>query len=59
MKTTRGRPKKPPDEVLSERLELRLTAAERKQYEKAAQGAQLSLSEWIMDRLGKATRREV
>lgn len=53
-----GRPKKPADEVLSKRLELRLTAAEQRAYERAAGKAGVSVSAWIRNRLCKAARRE-
>lgn len=57
MTNPEGRPKKHPDKVLGTRLELRLTAAERKAYEQAAKKAKLSVSEWIRDCLSKATGR--
>lgn len=53
MSNPNGRPKKAPDKVLSDRLELRLTAAERKAYEQAAKKAGLSVSEWIRACLAK------
>jgi uncharacterized protein (DUF1778 family) len=46
-----------PERVLSERLELRLTTAERKVYEQAAKKARLSISEWIRACLASATGR--
>jgi hypothetical protein len=58
MTNVRGRPKKPPEEVLSERLELRLTTAERIEYEAAAERAKMVLSGWIRDRLKRAAKRE-
>jgi hypothetical protein len=54
-----GRPKKAPDKVLGQRLELRITAPERKAYEQAAKKAGLSVSEWIRDCLSKATGRNI
>lgn len=51
----RTKPRKPANKVLGTRLELRLTAAERKAYEQAAKKAGQSVSEWIRDCLGKAT----
>jgi len=53
------RPKKPIDEVAGERIDLRLTTAERVDYEQAAQRAGQSLSAWIRERLTKAVKREV
>ncbi len=58
MANPNGRPKKPPAEVLAERMELRLTTAERRAYEAAAEQAGQSLSAWIRDRLSKAAKRE-
>ena len=55
MTNPKGRPPKAPDKVLSTRLELRLTAAERKAYNQAAKKARLSVSEWIRDCLAKAS----
>jgi predicted HicB family RNase H-like nuclease len=46
-----------PEKVLSVRMELRLTAGERKAYEQAAKKARLSVSEWIRDVLSTATGR--
>jgi predicted HicB family RNase H-like nuclease len=57
MANSKGRPPKAPDKVLGTRLELRLTAAERKAYEQAAKKAKLSVSEWIRDCLSKAAGR--
>jgi predicted HicB family RNase H-like nuclease len=53
-----ARPAKPPDEVASERIDLRLTTAERIEYEQAAKRAEQSLSAWIRERLTKAAKRE-
>jgi predicted HicB family RNase H-like nuclease len=57
MTNPKGRPTKAPDKVLGQRLELRLTTAERKAYELAAKKAGLSVSEWIRDALNKAAVR--
>ncbi len=54
----RSKPRKPADKVLGTRLELRITAPERKAYEQAAKKAGLSVSEWIRDLLSKATGRD-
>jgi hypothetical protein len=53
-----ARPKKPPDEVAAERIDLRLTTAERLEYEQAAKRANRSLSGWIRERLSRAAKRE-
>jgi uncharacterized protein (DUF1778 family) len=57
MATPKGRPPKAPDKVLGERLQLRITTAERKAYDQAARKAGLSISEWIRDLASKATAR--
>ena len=53
-----ARPKKPPDEVASKRIDLRATAAELADYERAAERAGRTLSAWIKERLNKAAKRE-
>ena len=58
MTNPKGMPKNAPDELLAERLELRLTTVERQEYERAAEKSHLSLSAWIRDRLGKLAKRE-
>ena len=57
MSKSKGRPPKHPDKVLGIRLELRISAAERTAYERAAKKAKLSVSEWIRDCLSNATGR--
>ena len=57
MTNPKGRPPKAADKVLGTRLELRLTAGERKAYEQAAKRDGLSVSEWIRACLSKATAR--
>lgn len=57
MSNPNGRPKKAPSKVLGQRLELRITTAERKAYEQAAKKAGLSVSEWIRGCLSVATER--
>jgi uncharacterized protein (DUF1778 family) len=52
------RPKKLPGEAATERIDLRLTTAEREEYERAAVRAGQTLSAWIRERLGKAAKRE-
>jgi uncharacterized protein (DUF1778 family) len=56
---SRGRPKKRPEETLSERFDLRLSAAEREEFERAADEANLGVSAWMRDRLLKIARREI
>jgi uncharacterized protein (DUF1778 family) len=51
-----GRPKKPPAEVLSERVEIRLTVDEKERFEAAAKSAGLTLSEWLRQRGSRACR---
>jgi predicted HicB family RNase H-like nuclease len=57
MANPKGRPPKPADKVLGQRLELRLTDAERKAYAQAAKRSGLSVSEWVRDCLSKAAGR--
>jgi hypothetical protein len=52
-----GRPPKPPDEVRAGVYQLRLTADERAEYDRAAERAGVNLSEWIRASLTKAARR--
>jgi len=59
MTNPKGRPPKAPNKVLGTRLELRITAAERKAYEQAAKKASLSVSEWIREALAAAIGRNV
>jgi uncharacterized protein (DUF1778 family) len=58
METKRGRPPKPTDELQTERIELRVTSAERQSYDAAAEKAGKSLSAWIRERLAAAARRQ-
>ena len=51
-----ARPKKPPGEAATERIDLRLTPAERETYERAAKRADKTLSAWIKERLNKAAK---
>jgi hypothetical protein len=57
MANPRGQPRKSPDRVRSQVLQLRLTVGERKAYEQAAKRADLSVSEWIRASLAQITRR--
>jgi predicted HicB family RNase H-like nuclease len=54
---SKGRPPKAADKVLGARMELHITASERKAYDTAAQKAGLSVSGWIRKILSKATAR--
>jgi len=51
------RPKLPPGEAASERIDLRLTPAEREAYEQASRDKGMSLSEWIRWHLNRAGKR--
>jgi predicted HicB family RNase H-like nuclease len=53
-----GRPTRDPSGKASKLFPVRLTDAERAEYERAATRAEISVSEWIRDRLAKAARRE-
>jgi uncharacterized protein (DUF1778 family) len=59
MANPKGRPPKAPNRVLGQRLELRLTTAERKAYEQAAKKAGLSVSEWVRECLSAAAGRNL
>ena len=52
------RPKKPPDEVASERIDLRVTVAEREMYDQSAKDKGMTLSEWIKWHLNRAGKRK-
>ena len=54
-----GRPKKPPDERLNERLDVRAATNEKADFEQAADIAEMKLSDWIRDRLKAAAKREL
>jgi uncharacterized protein (DUF1778 family) len=58
MKAKIGRPRKAPEESLTEIIPIRLTRAEREQCERAAAQAQRKLTAWIRERAVKAARRE-
>lgn len=55
---TRGRPKLDPDGSPSKFLTIRVAEPEHEAYREAADHAELTLSEWIRDRLSKAAQRE-
>jgi uncharacterized protein (DUF1778 family) len=57
MANPRGRPKKTADESLVERIDLRLTTAERLEFERAAQHEEKTLSAWIRTCLSNAAKR--
>ena len=59
MKRERGRPRKPEAERLTERIEVRADAEEKRQLEFAAELAGLKLSDWIRDTLAKAAARAI
>lgn len=60
METNRpGRPTRDPKGQASKLFPVRLTAAERAEYAKAAKRAEMTISAWMRDRLGKAAKREV
>lgn len=58
MAKTPGRPRRDPDGGETRLFPIRLTDAEKADYERAAARAGVSVSEWIRDRLGKAVKRE-
>lgn len=53
-----GRPPRASTGAMGKVFQMRLTDSERKDYQRAAERAELSLSEWIRDRLNKAAKRE-
>ena len=53
-----GRPTRDPGGKASKLYPVRLTDAERAQYEQAAKRAGVSVSEWMRDRLARAAKRE-
>ena len=55
---TAGRPPRDPKAGAAKIVPIRLTDAEKTEYQRAANKAKLSLSEWVRDRLGKAAKRE-
>jgi hypothetical protein len=54
----RGRPPKADDERADERLEVRVTAAEKAEWEAAADRVEVKFAAWIRDRLNEAAKRE-
>lgn len=57
-KRGRGRPPLPPDEAKGQVFQIRLSDAERQQYESAAERAGVPMAAWIRDRLNRAAKRE-
>ncbi len=53
-----GRPPLDPEQAKAQYIQLRLTAAERAEYDQAAERRKLTLSAWIRERLSKAAKRE-
>ncbi|MDP7559443.1 MAG: hypothetical protein QF745_02750 [Planctomycetota bacterium] len=53
-----GRPARDPKAGASKIVPIRMTDAEKAEFQRAAKRAKLSLSEWIRDRLGKTAKRE-
>ena len=59
MRKSPGRPPKQEAERLAERIDIRITSAEKADFETASELAELSLSEWMRARLQTAARREI
>ncbi len=57
METRMGRPPKGGDVPMAERLEIRITAAEKQAFDEAARQAELERSDWIRQTLNAAARR--
>jgi uncharacterized protein (DUF1778 family) len=55
----RGRPPKPPEERMAERIEVRADPGEKARLEKAADRAGMKLSDWIRNRLATAADAEL
>jgi hypothetical protein len=58
-KRGRGRPPKAPEDRKGILIAFRTEDAEKAEYERAAGAAGVSLSDWIRDRLKRATKREL
>jgi hypothetical protein len=58
MKKT-GRPKKPPNAVKADYIEVRCGEAEKQAFRAAAEAAGLPLSGWIRERLRRIARKEL
>jgi|GEM_PF-3492944 len=59
MKRGRGRPRKSPDELMDGRIDVRADADDKRQFEQAAERADMKLSDWIRDRLKAAASKEL
>jgi hypothetical protein len=57
MKTRMGRPPKSGKKPMGERLEIRVSAAEKAAYDRAASGAKMERSDWIRATLNAAAKR--
>ena len=57
MKPRMGRPPKSGKKPMGERLEIRVDAAEKSAYEKAAQSAGLERAEWVRHTLNSAAKK--
>jgi uncharacterized protein (DUF1778 family) len=57
MKT--GRPKKKPDAVKADYIEIRCEESEKQAFRAAAEAAGLPLSGWVRERLRKIARKEL
>lgn len=57
-KRTRGRPPKG-GEAQTARIYMRAEPGEKDRYERAAEKAGVTLTEWVKDRLNRAARREI
>jgi uncharacterized protein (DUF1778 family) len=54
-----GRPKKQPDLVKTEYIELRVEQTEKQTFRDAADAAGMPMSGWIRDRLRRSARKEL
>ena len=59
MKTKRGAPKKPSEIRKDERIPIRASAAEKQAFQDAAALDGKTMSDWIRDRLRRASRQEL
>jgi uncharacterized protein (DUF1778 family) len=59
MKKKMGRPKKQPDAVKADYIEMRCTEAEKQAFRAAAEAAGLPLTGWIRERLRRIARKEL
>ena len=56
-KLPRGRPPKSDDERADDRLEIRLSAAEKSVWQEAADRDEMKLSAWVKDKLNIAAKK--